>query len=356
MIIRKFFTRVFRGPDDGDGTGETKVDRGDEWVPTEDDEPAPKKEEPKAEKPLPKDKKGALKELAGKDDEPDEEDEPDEDEPKDEKKPAAKRIPLSRHQAVLDRERSKREAVERELAKYQGAKQVSEANEALTKLENEVMELQGAYDKALADGETAKASELMRKIRAHDAKIASTKNEGLIAAAEARAVERARYSITLERVEEAYPQLNEDHEDFDQDLYNEVVELMNAYVATGKYAPSAALQKAVRKELGAKTAAQKTAATVKARVKDADLDEDEDEQPDPQAKKRAERATAANEKALRAKEKSPATATVKAGLNSNDAGATRTAKDVIKMSQADFAKVDEKELAKLRGDFVEEDA
>ena len=165
----------------------------------------------------------------------------------------------------------------------------------------------------------------------------------VLQAAEARAVETTRYQIALERVEAAYPALNEDHDDFDKEVYEEVVDLMGAYRTKG-LTPTEALQKSVRMVFRGqeKTATQERATTVKPRVDEADVD-----------KVKADRKKGAVDKALEAVDKSPGTATAKHGMNSNEAGAGRTAKDVIKMSQSEFAKLDEKELARLRGDEVE---
>lgn len=352
MIIKKFFTRVFRAPGDGDGGG--AVDRGDDFVPTDDDADdaaaaaaaataAKSAKATKDAKQAAAVAKSGLKALdAGEED-----DDPDADETDEEKaereakaKPAAKRIPLARHEAILAKERDRREALETQLKGFQGQQVVAKTNDEITKRETKIAELEGEMAKAQADGEHAKVAKLMSDIRKLDREVMALDSEVKIAAAESRAIETARYRVTLERIEEQYPILNEDHEDFDEEVYKEVVDLMKAYRAAGR-TPADALQRAVKKELGASTYAQKQATTVKARVDEEDV----------QAKTKAERTAAATDKTLKAL-KQPATATAKTGLNSNDAGAAKTAKDVIKMSQADFAKLDEKELARLRGDEV----
>lgn len=352
MIIKKFFTRVFRSPDPGEGGGGEAVDRGDDFVPTGDDEAeaaalaeaAAKKKE----KPLPKTKAAAKAELSG-DPDPDEEeiDEDETDEEKAEREAAAaakkidKRIPLKRHEAILAKERERREALETQIKGFQGAKVVTQTNDEINGREVKIATLEAELAKAQTDGEHAKVAKLMGDIRKLDREIVQLDAQVKIAAAEARAVETARYSITLERIEAAYPELNEDHEDFDQEVYDDVVELMNAYQKTGR-TPSEAIQKAVRMKFGAATSKQKAATTVTPKV----------DEEDAAAKLRAERKSAATDKTLKAL-KQPATATAKTGINSNDAGAARSAKDVIKMSQADFAKLEERELARLRGDEVE---
>lgn len=338
---QRLLARLFRRPEPGDdGAGEV-IDRGDDFTPTEDDEPEVKAPA-KVEKPLPKDKASALKEL-GKaattppgEDEP--EDEPEEDAPVEDKKKNA-RIPLARHEAILAKERDARKALEAQIKGFQGQAQIVQTNDQITSREAKVLELTESYNKALTDGETKEASALMAQIRRLDREISNLESDVKVAAAEARATENARYNIALERIEATYPQLDEDSDEYDEGVYKEVVLLMRAYRGVG-LTPTEALQKAVRKELGAASSKEKDVTSVKPKV-DADAI-------------RAERKRDATGKALDAKEKSPPTATAKTGINSNDAGAARTAKDVIKMSQKDFAALDERELARLRGDEVEE--
>lgn len=350
----KALARLYRAPGEGEGSGEA-VDRGDDFVPTDDDadDAAEAKQNAIAAKAakLTKDAKqtaavakGGLKALEGTEGDDDDAD-PDETEEEKEAREAAaktkdKRIPLKRHEAILAKERERREQLETQLKGFQGQQVVAKTNDEITKRETKISELEADMAKAQADGEHAKVAKLMSDIRKLDREVMGLESEVKIAAAESRAIETARYRVTLERIEEQYPILNEDSPEFDEEVYTEVVDLMKAYRAAGR-TPADALQRAVKKELGASTYAQKQATTVKARV-------DED---DVQAKTKAERTAAATDKTLKAL-KQPATATAKTGLNSNDAGAAKTAKDVIKMSQADFAKLDEKELARLRGDEV----
>lgn len=331
---------------------DANADRGDDFTPTDDDAPTPP---PKKEVAKDAPKKEAAKEPGG--DDPDGDEDPDKDltqEEKDAKAAAAKDapkkgvIPRDRHEKILEAERGKREALERQIASFQGAQVVVKTNEQITARETELAKLDAAYTKALADGETEKAATTMAQIRKLDREISALESESKIAAAEARAVESTRYSIALERVENTYPVLNEDHEDFDADTYGVVVDLMKAYRASGR-TPTDALQKAVKVLLGAATASQKAATTVTPRV-------DPDKASGTDADKvRSERKAGALDKALKAAKDSPATAVAKAGANNDADGAQLTAKEAIKMKHDKFVKLSEDELSRLRGDTVEEE-
>lgn len=308
-------------------------DRGDEFVPT-DDAVDPKKAEVTDEDL----KKVGIEDEAEDKDEAKAEDK-DEDDAK-EKKPAPKRIPLDRHEAILNKERERREAVERELAQTRQGQQVAATNEQIAKAEDDLSKLEGTYTKLLADGEVEKAAKMMADIRKLERSINESRNNFAIQAAEARAYERVRYDTTVERLEAAYPALNPDHKDFDEALTTEVVELRDAYVATGKYGRAEAIQKAAKTLMGASTTRQETAVEADVKVDKGDL-----------AKATAEeRKKAAREKAADASQRQPPN-TKSIGLDSDKMG-TLDAKQVMKMSQDEFAKLDDKALAKLRGDEI----
>lgn len=319
--------------DSGGGSGGGAVDRGDDFVPTDeavDDEA-----------------KGATDtKAAGHDDDDIDPDNPDAD--KTEKKPEDKadgkkdsRIPLSRHKAMLEKERASRAALEQELAMLKQGKQVADTNEQLTEAENKVIGLEKEYTKLLVDGEIEKAAAKMAEIRRLERSITETKSTFQIQAAEARAYERVQYDSTVERLETAYPVLNPDHDDYDKELTAEVVELRDGYIATGKYTRAQAIQKAAKTLLGAKTSRQERAVESEVRVDKEDV-----------AKAAAaERATAQRKKNADVANKQPPS-TTKIGIDSDKMGGTLDAKVVMKMSQDEFAKLDDATLARMRGDVI----
>ena len=238
-LLKKLLSR-YMAPAGGDGsdTGGTDViDRGDSFTPTE-DEPAAKPA------PAPK--------AADSDDDIDPED-PDadpeaEEETKAEKKQREQRIPLSRHKDLLEKERAKRADLERQLSQFQRGTEVASLNQDITQAEESILAMEKQYNALLGEGELDKAAALMSKIRQAERSIGDAKNDMKIAAAEARATERARYNVALERIEAAYPQLNEDHGDYDEALMEDVIDLKGAYERKG-LTPTAAMQKTVDKLL-----------------------------------------------------------------------------------------------------------
>lgn len=321
--------------DEGDTT---TVDRGDSWTPTEED--APKTAQELADAALAQqeaDEAAAAKKAKG---EPEAKTEPaakTEPEAKDDKTDGkGKIIPLDRHEKILAKERAQREDLERQLKNFQGQTKVADTNAELTKLESDVVELEKQYTKMISDGETAKAAELMGKIRRTERQINDTKTEWRVNAATAIATEQARYDIALERVEEAYPQLNEDSPEFDADLMQDVADMKAMYQGRGDTATKA-LQKAVAKLLKPATTEQKAATEVTPRVNEEDV-----------AGQRKKDAVAATADAV--KRTPPNTA--KVGQDSDKMGGGLNAKDVMKMPQDEFAKLSEEALSKMRGDTL----
>ena len=323
-LLKKLLSRYMApAGDDGSDTGGTDVtDRGDDFTPTE-DEPAAKPA------PAPK--------AAGSDDDIDPDDpdaDPDAKEETKAEKQREQRIPLSRHKDLLEKERAKRADLERQLSQFQRGTEVASLNQDITQAEESILAMEKQYNALLGEGELDKAAALMSKIRQAERSIGDAKNDMKIAAAEARATERARYNVALERIESAYPQLNEDHGDYDEALMEDVIDLKGAYERKG-LTPTAAMQKAVDKLLGTSTKKQEAAIDTTPRVADKDV--------------AAERKKDAVKKTLDAVGKTPPS-TTKVGMDSDKAGGSLTAKDVMKLSQDDFRKLPDDVLARMRGD------
>lgn len=312
---------------------EAVVDRGDDFTPTGVDAPEPEaKPEPTAAD------KAAADELAAQIEAEKAEKKEGEGEGEPKPKPKDARLPLARHEEILNRERERRAAVEAELAQYKQGKQVVELGEQITEAETKLQALEATYAKQLTDGEAEAAAKTMTEIRRTERAINERAAEAREAAAEARAVERVRYDTTVERLEAQFPALNPDDKDnFDKEKTAEVLELKEAFQLKG-YPPSAALQKAVKLLMPPVTKAQQSAVDVEPRV-DAKAVE-------------AARKAAAVAATTAAVGKTPSSLT-KTGLDSDRAGGGLTsAKDVIKMPHAEFVKLDEATLSRLRGDEV----
>lgn len=309
--------------DDGSDTGGA-VDRGDELP--EDKKPDTSAADAAAEK--------LTKEIEG-DIDPEDPDGEKAEEEAEKKSKKDTRIPLSRHKEILEKERAQRQELEQKLAQYQRGSEVANLNEAITGLENEVMAMEKEYTKLLADGELDKATATMANIRKLEREMAEAKSDMKIAAAEARNTERARYNITLERIEAAFPTLNPDHADFDEAIMAEVVDLKDAYQLKG-LTPTQALQKAVKMIVEPRTTRQEVATTSEPRVADKD--------------KAAERKADAVKKVASAASKTPPSLNQMGKDGDKLGGGAKDPSAVMRMSQKEFAALSDAELAAMRGD------
>jgi hypothetical protein len=246
------------------------------------------------------------------------------------------RIPLARHEEMLNKERERREALETELANSRQVQAVAATNADITKSEEKLLTLEEEHTKLMTDGDAPAAAKKMGEIRKLERSIIESRSNLNIQAAEARAYERVRYDTVCERVEDAYPSLNEKHTDFDAEKSAEVVELMQGYLNTGKYTRADALQKAVKVLMPAETTRQVAAVTSDVRVDAAKVAAEQ-------------RAAAARNKAADTAGKQPPSLT-KVGTDSDKMGGKLDATSVIKMTQDQFAKLDDATLASMRGD------
>lgn len=177
----------------------------------------------------------------------------------------------------------------------------------------------------------------MSQIRRTERQINEAKSDFKLQASIAQATEQARYNVALERVEEAFPVLNEDSDEFDKAVLGEVVEMKIFYETMRNMTPTKALQAAVKKVIGTETKTQEKATEIAPKVDAKDV--------------AAERKKAAVAKTLEAVGKTPASI-AKVGLDSDKAGGSLTPKDVMKMTQDDFRKLPDDVLARMRGDAV----
>jgi hypothetical protein len=326
-LLRRYHAPAGDAGSDTGGSDTATLDRGDDLLPDDDSDLDPDKPEEDLKDPF------ADKAEETKAEDKDEEEDKDEDDKPKGKKDS--RIPLNRHKEILAKERAQREALERQLAQYQQGQQVAETNEQITTMEDKILSMEKQYNKLLSDGEVEKASDLMSLIRKSEREIVETKAEMRAQVAEARARESARYDMALERIEEAYPELNPDADEYDKELLTDVADLKQVYQNRGM-TPTKALQAAVKKLLGAEDRTQKTATEVAPRVTDKDV-----------AAERKKQAVAKTTDA--AKRTPPSTRDV--GIDSDKAG-KMTSSDIMKMDQDAFSKLTDEQLAKMRGDIV----
>ena len=245
-------------------------------------------------------------------------------------------IPVDRHEKLLKKERARREELEAQLQQSRAGQEVVKVNDSLEKIEDTLVSMEEKYNDLLAEGDTKGAAALMTQIRRKNAELNALAAQHRDAEVMARAVEKVRYDEALDRIEEAFPELDPDADEYDSETFQDVVDLMQAGRARG-LSPTKALQRAVQRVMGVDTAAQKRAVTATPRV-------DEDSV----ASRRRGDAVKRNIDAAR---RTPP-ATHRVGAGNDAAGGALTAKAVMQMDEDEFAKLSDKDLARLRGDIL----
>ena len=329
-LYTKLFGHILSKPlDDGEGgTGGAAADRGD-TLPAND---APVTDDGKQDDTSDED----VKVATGEDEQPRDsqgkfakKDKEDDDGPK---------IPKSRFDEQIRKERERAEAAERRLAEIDQQRAQISRGADIEKLENYVKELRAQERKALISGDEAKAAELSAQADALNRQIAIEQSRDMSAQAKEQAREEIRWDLTLERIETDYPALNPDAEDFDQELTDDVVDKMNGYMQRERLPRSQALLKAVKYVMDRRAPAV--------------ADEKPDDKPKgldrgaPQDRKQA--AVAKNIDAANRQPASPK----KAGADSDKHGQTAPTPDADDMTYEEFSALPETTKAKMRGDFV----
>lgn len=328
---------------EADGGGGTLPDRGD--VLPEDKQPEAKTDE-KADEPKDKlseedaenGKKAGADGASGDEDEEtaEEKAEREAEEAKAAKK-ANIRVPKARLDEVTAKARAREQALQKQIEELNKKLTGSEVKTEVDKVKAKIDEMQDQYEDLVQDGKKEEARAIRKKIEVMREELAEFKLTTASERARAAAIDDLKYDAALANVEAKFPALNPDHDDFDEEKSEEVVVLLQAFIAKG-FTRAVALQKSVRYVMG-----PETEATTKG----------EDDKESAAALKKAKEAEARRRNA-EADKKQPPNAN-KVGMNSDKAGGGDVkAIDVTRMSQAEFAKLDEKELAKLRGDVIDE--
>jgi len=248
-------------------------------------------------------------------------------------------IPKSRFDEQVGKERAGREAAERRAAELERQQGQIVRNADLTKASARVQELRKLERAAVVDGDEEKAAQFSSEADRLNVLIATEQSKDLSNAAKDRALEDMRLELTVERIEEKYPALNENSDDFDQDLTDDVLDKQRGYMERERLTPSKALAKAAEYVMSRRTAAT----VIEAAAEKTGLSA---------AAKGLDRKTAAVGKNIDASKRQPASVK-QAGADSDKHGQTSATPDAGDMTFEEFGALPESTKAKMRGDFVE---
>lgn len=247
-------------------------------------------------------------------------------------KKARARIPVTRHEEILNKARQREEALKEQLRVLQNSRTESAQQKTVKEMQTKIDELDDKYEELILDGKKDDARKARLEARELREQLSEFRSATASAAARTGAIEALRWDAALAKAEQAYPELNPDDLDgYDDAKTTEVAELADALAQRQKIPRYEALEKAVRYVLGAPKAKNQTDANV------TDL-----------AAKRAEEA---RKKAAEAAKKQPGNLD-KAGKDMDKGGGKDGELNPLKLSQDAFAKLDEETKARMRGDAL----
>lgn len=243
------------------------------------------------------------------------------------------KIPKARFDSAVAKERARAEAAERRLAEIDAAQGQIQRNVDIEKAEQDVRELRAQERKALLLGDEDKAAVLSDQADRLNRQIAIAQAKDMSAADKSTAVEQMRMELTIERIVEQYPELNEKSEEFDQDLVDDINDKQAGLMSRERMAPSKALAEAVKYVMRNRTAAP---VAEKGKALGAPV---------------TGRKEAAVAKNLDAARRQPAS-TRMVGADSDKHGQTSKLPAVDDMTYEEFSALPAKTKAQMRGDYV----
>lgn len=248
--------------------------------------------------------------------------------------PAPVMLPKSRFDAVNQRyreEQARREALEARLAEMEKQTGVQEVDNT-PQQDAQLAEIDKQIAEALADGEVDKVASLMGQQRALQSQIFESKLAAANTTASAQTIENMKFDLLLDQVESVRPELKVGAEEYDEAKSIETVELVEAFQARGYNLPDA-LERALGYVYpeGWRNAQQSTQTTSEA----------------PAPAPAPEKKQTDTQKNLTAMKSQPPA--MKAGEPSSAAG-LQTKINPMDLSDDEFSKLTEAELAELRGD------
>ncbi len=239
-------------------------------------------------------------------------------------------IPKARFDEAQKKAKAKADKLQERLDALETGKAQEKTDDDLGTLNTEIEDLEDKWEAELLEGELIKAKGFRKQLNAKRKELFTLQSAQQSQQTGNAAVEQIRFDHQLAAMEAKYPQLNPDHEDVDPVLIEEVNDLMSVYTSAG-HTHTSALQKAVHYVI-----------------------RDDDAKPSKDQKtERSRRGHKARKAVNKASKKSPPNIN-KAGRDSDKGGKGDGLPDVTKMTPEQFAKLSDKELAKMRGDVLSE--
>lgn len=262
-----------------------------------------------------------------------------EDKPRNDKGQFEAKIPKSRFDEAVGKERAAREAAEQRLAEAERKLNEREAEQAKSvkfdEMEEAISELEKKHTKLLLDGNEDEAAKVMKQIRHSERQLAAAEGEARAVARVSETLERERLNLVVAQLQADHPVLNDKSEEYDDDITEFVLAKQRTLMNKEGLSPSVALKRAAEDVMKRFSKAEPAA--------------------DPKGLDSAaavtERKQAQVAKNLDTARRQPASLK-ESGLDSDKAGQTTQLPDAAKMTEAEFSALPETVKARMRGDII----
>jgi len=243
-------------------------------------------------------------------------------------------IPKSRFDEQIAKERERADVAERRTAEVEATVGRVNADAGIKQLGVDLLELRKQERAAVLDNDEEKAAQLSAKADQLNQEIAIAKAGAYSAQGSAQATEDMRMEMTIERMEEKYPDLVIGAEKYNQDTVNDIIDKQTGYMTRERLSPSKALAKAVEYVMGRQVVVPTTEkAGLAAAATGAD---------------RKGEAVARN---LAVASQQPASMK-DSGMDSDKAGQMRETPDAKGLTYEEFEALPAATKSKMRGDFL----
>lgn len=267
-----------------------------------------------------------------------------EDEPEDEK-PRGKdgkfeaKIPKSRFDEAVGKERDAREAAERRAAELErqlkAGEQAAVRTVEIEKVESEIAAMEEKHAELITDGKAKEAAAVMKEIRMAERQIARAEADAAANQRITQTMEKQKFDTVVARIEADNPEFNPESEHYDSDLVELVLTKQNSLIRSQGLTPSAAMDMAA-KEVATRFLTKQEAKEEAKGLAKANAGEDRKQE---QVKKN-----------LDTQKRQPASLK-ESGIDSDKLGKT-SEMDVSTMTVDEINALPEATRARLRGDFV----
>lgn len=246
------------------------------------------------------------------------------------------KIPKSRFDEQVGKEREAREAAERRAAELEqrlnSRQEQDDQSKQLAATDEKLDALESTYQELILDGNAEEAAAVRKEIRSLERKIARYEAEQLAAQSTSQVLEGERFNAVVARLEADYPALNPNSEHFDQDLCDLVLARQRNIMQQEGLSPSKAMVMAAEK------------------IAERFINPGNAKDPKGLAKAQEDRKQEQLRKNLDTLSKQPASMK-SSGIDSDKLG-QGDVPDASKMTYEEFCKLPDSVLEKMRGDFL----